>query len=232
VIEDLLRAALADARVPEHTAVLLLVPGYRERATEYAYLPPGGGPYASFEHRVLYDAESRLEEFADWHRFVAYAEAGLPTSALGVGLRHESEHAVQFNQHGHPLAALESILRRGMRRAGRGGDYVRMPAEIEANRAANEFARQNYLEDIEALEADERTRQFVQPLDPVADLVGETVAMIWNYVEPDDVDDQDEKGRSFAGVVAELEDEARAWVPIDPQYWVARPDGLVVRLSD
>src|SRR5947208_444284 len=82
------------------------------------------------------------------------------------------------------LAALESILRRGMRRAGRGGDYVRMPAEIEANRAANEFARQNYLEDIEALQADERTRQFVQPLVPVADLVGETVAMIWDYVEP------------------------------------------------
>lgn len=44
MIEELLRAAVDDAGLPEHTAVLLLVPGYREGATEYAYFPPGGGP--------------------------------------------------------------------------------------------------------------------------------------------------------------------------------------------
>jgi len=234
VIEDLLRAALDDAGVPEHTAVLLLVPGYRQGATEYAYLPPGGGPYEGFEHRVLYDAEPRLHDFGGFHRFVAYADANLPTSALAVGLRHEAEHAAIWNRHGHPFAELESILRKAMRDTGHGADYTQIPTEIAANRAADAFARAHFPDDIAALEANERTRQFVQPGGPVDDLVGATAAMIWNYVDPNAADEQDDDRRAFAVVVPDLEQRARGWLPIDPRYCLGRPDGvgLVVRIDE
>jgi hypothetical protein len=234
VIENLLRAALADAGVPENTTVLLLVPGYRQGSTEYAYLPPGGGPHAGFEHHVLYDAEPRLDDFGAFHRFVAYADADLPMSALAVGLRHEAEHAAIWTQHGHPFGELESILRKAMRDTGHGGDYALIPTEIAANRAANAFAHAQYPDDVAALRANDRTRQFVQPSDPVDDLVGATAAMIWNYVDPDAADEQDDDRRTFGVVVPELEHQARNWQPINPRYWTARPagTGLVVPIHE
>ena len=234
MIEELLRAAVDDAGLPEHTAVLLLVPGYREGATEYAYFPPGGGPYEGFEHHVVYDAEPRLHDFGGFHRFLAYADANLAMSALAVGLRHEAEHGAIWNRHGHPFAELESILRKAMRDTGHGADYGQIPAEIAANRAADAFARAHYPDDIAALEANERTQQFVRPGGRVDDLVGATAAMIWDYVDPNAVDEQDDHRRTFAVVVPELEQRARRWQPIDPRYWAARPEGteLVVRINE
>jgi hypothetical protein len=226
MIEELLRAALNDAGVPEHTAVLLLVPGYREGATEYAYLPPGGGPYEGFEHHVLYDAEPRLHDFSDFHRFLAYADANVATSALAVGLRHEAEHAAIWNYYGHPFGELESILRKAMRDTGHSADYTQIPSEIAANRAADVYARARYPDDVEALAANDRTQQFVRPGTPVDDLVGATAAMIWNYVDPNAADDHDADRRSFSVVVPELEQRARDWLPIDPRYWSGRPDGV------
>jgi len=73
----------------------------------------------------------------------------------------------------------------------------------------------------------------VQPGDPVADLVGSTAAMIWNYVDANAADEQADNRRTFGVVVPELEQQARNWQPIDPRYWAARPEGtgLVVRID-
>jgi hypothetical protein len=217
----LLRAALADAGVNEAASVLVLVAGAPPAdAVEYAYLPPGD--WGDLENRVLHDARDCLHEFGSLHRFGMYAELDAPTAATAVGLRHEAQHAAQYDQFGRKLFELESILRRAMRRAGRMDDYPQIPSEREANRAAGTYARARYAESVDALAADDRFRQFVEEPAAVADLLEETVEMIWQYVSPDDVDDQDDDCRTFGIVVPELKQAVLAWVPMDPRHQPAR----------
>jgi hypothetical protein len=91
-----------------------------------------------------------------------------------------------------------------MRDTGNSDDYTRMPTEIAANRAADAFARARYPDDLEALAANDRTRQFVQPRGPIHDLVGATAGMIWNYVDANAVDEQDSLSPSRASLLTTL----------------------------
>ena len=234
MIEDLLRHALAEADVAEHTVVLLLVPGQApEGASEFAYLPPGH--WRDLENSVLAAAEPELstQPYSECHRFAAYANDTLPAGGLPVGLRHEAEHAAIFDRHGRPFAELESILRLTMKRARRNDDYSQIPSEREANRAARAFAETHYAEAISGLAADPRTQQFVSDVEQVPDVIGETAAMIWRYAEPEEIDEQDDDKRPFRAVVAELEQQARAKARIDPRYWQPRPNDvpIVVQLA-
>ncbi len=224
-MEGLLRAALEDAGVFEDTAVLFLVAGEPPGdASEYAYLPPGA--WGNLEARVLRDVGARLGEFSDFHRFGAYANlVAVPEGAIAVGLRHEAEHAVQFNQYGRDLFDLESILRRTMRRAGRMEHYTSTPSEREANRAASEYAHVRYADNIDAMAADERFRHLVEEPQPVANLLDETVATIWEYVDRAATDDEDTNRRSFGVVVPELKQGATEHVPFEPRHRVRRAEG-------
>jgi hypothetical protein len=104
-------------------------------------------------------------------------------------------------------------------------DYPRIPIEREANRAAGAYARAHYSDDVDALAADDRFRHFVEAPAPVANLLDETVEMVWQYVATDDVDDQDNARRTFGVVVPELKQDALAWVPMDPPYQPTRDQG-------
>lgn len=106
------------------------------------------------------------------------------------------------------------------------------PRSGTPTRAARAYALDRYAAETEALAADVRYEQFVADAAEVVDLIGETVEMIWEYVEPDEIDDQDDERRSFRIVVLELEQRARGWVPIDPRYRPRREPGerLLVRI--
>jgi hypothetical protein len=222
----LLRVALADAGVFEDTAVLLIVDAAPPpTALEFAYLPPGD--WGGLENRVLRDAGCQLFEFRSVHRFAVYGEltAAAPEATAAVGLRHEAEHAAQFDRHGPKLTYLESILRRAMARADRQRDYTRIPSERAANRVAGAFAQARYPEAIPALAADVRFSQFVTPAAVTTNLIDETTEMIWDYVDPDDIDDEDTRlRRPFRIVVPALRADALDWTPARPEGRVRRAD--------
>lgn len=235
MVEALLRQALEDAGVYEDTAVLLLVAGAPPTADvgDYAYLPPG--TWGDLESRVLYDARDRLHEFSLLHRFAAYAEPRpAPPSGVAVGLRHEAQHAVQFNQYGHGLFALESIIRRAIRRRNRVDDYTLIPTERDANYAAGTYARARFADDVSALADDETHRRFVEEEQAVEHLVNETVAFVWDYVDQDETDDQDDDQRPYRLVVPELEQAAATWTPFEAQHRVRREgqQPFVVSIND
>jgi hypothetical protein len=222
----LFQDALADAGVFEDTAVLFIVPGAPPPdAPEFAYLPPGDWGYLM--NSVLRDVGDRLFEFRLVHRFAVYNEliAASPDAMAAVGLRHEAEHAEQFNRHGPSLFNLESILRRAMARAGCRHDYTRIPSERAANCAAAGFAQARYADAIPAIAADERFSQFVMPAAPATGLIDETIEMIWDYVSRDEIDDEDTPPqRPFGVVVPELRADALDWTPATPQSRVRRAD--------
>lgn len=221
-VSDLLADALADADVHADSAILFLVTGLAPAgAAEYAYLPPGY--WSELENRVLRDVGERLDDFSLLHRFGAYSESAYAIeAATAVGLRHEVQHAVQFNEYGPSFFELESILRRAMRRANRMGDYTLIPSERDANHAAAEYARARFSDHVGALAADPKLRHFVEAPETVADLLDETVEMIWEYVTGDDSDDQDSEQRPFNLVVPSLRQAVVDWTPIEPRYRVRR----------
>jgi hypothetical protein len=191
---------------------------------EFAYLPPGS--WGNLMNRVLYDAGGRIHEFSSLHRFATYSELpDAPEAGIAGGFRHEAQHAVQFNGYGHGLFDLESVLRLAMRRRNEMSDYHLIPAERDANRAAGTYVGANYADQVDLLAADDRFRHFVEDPQPVVNLVDETVETVWQYAEPDEIDDEDDEQRPFSVVVSEFREAAFAWTPIDPQYRVRRPDG-------
>ncbi len=217
-------AELEDAAVYQDTAVLLLVAGETPLdASDYAYVPPGH--WGQLEHRVARDVGHRLNDFSNLHRFCAYSQIDAPEAGPAVGLRHEAQHAVQFNLYGPHFFYLESILRRAMRRAGRMSEYSQIPSERDANRAAGAYAHERYSADFEALAADARFADLVDHPRAVVDMLAETIETIWRYASPDDTDDEDAEGRRLGDVVEEFAAAGRAWVPIDPAYRVRRGDG-------
>jgi hypothetical protein len=217
-LPGLLRAALADAGIQERNCILFLVDGEPplvgeppKRAAEYAYLAPSGLPAGELNNAVLRDAYPMLDSYTNLHRFASYTSIpDAPRGAVAVGLRHETEHAAQWERLGHALTELESILREAMRRAGDLARYGSIPSEREANRAAYAYGVAIGA-DVEAMRTDERFCQFVEAAAEVDDLWAEMVAMLWTYVREPEIDDQDNAKRPFGEVIPELTRQAAAW---------------------
>jgi hypothetical protein len=205
----LLTNALADAGVAENTTTLFLVAG-RPRAdeAEVVYIPP---PHPS---RINYPLLERvgwqlLHQYNGLHRFAAYQEADeAPLVAIATALRHEAQHAIQFNLYGPDFAELNQLLRDLVRTTG-GAPYEEIPTERDANRAAAEYAAEKYPDDLEAMAADERFRQYTGEVAAVGDLLAETVEMVWQLVGRDETDEHTQ--RPIGEIVAELRQGAAEW---------------------
>src|SRR2546425_194313 len=97
----LLTDALADAGVAENTTTLFLVAGTPQaEEAEVVYIPPPSVQRINYPllERV---GPTRLHEYNGLHRFAAYQEVDdAPLGAIATELRHETQHAVQFNGYG------------------------------------------------------------------------------------------------------------------------------------
>ncbi len=205
----LLTAALADADVAENTTTLFLVAA-RPRAdeAEVVYIPP---PHPwRINYSLLERISSQLlHAYNGLHRFLAYQEVDEASlGAIATELRHEAQHAVQFNLHGPEFAELNQLLRDLVRTTG-GIPYEEIPSECDANRAAAEYAAEEYPDDLEAMARDERFRQYTVEVAAVGDLLAETVAMVWQLADPDETDEHTQ--RPLSEVVDELRQGASEW---------------------
>jgi hypothetical protein len=108
----LLTDALADAGVAENTTTLFLVAGTPQaEEAEVVYIPPPSVQRINYPllERV---GPTRLHEYNGLHRFAAYQEVDdAPLGAIATELRHETQHAVQFNGYGPHFADLNQLLR-------------------------------------------------------------------------------------------------------------------------
>jgi hypothetical protein len=206
---ELLRGALADAEVPEQTTVLFRIAASPpEGEAEIAYVaPPDAG-------RINYAAmqavgSDRLHEYRGIHRFLAFVDvADAPLGALGTELRHEAQHARQFNQHGPHFIDLDRILR-DIVRGNTAVRYEQIPSERDANAAARVFALASYAEDLAAMARDDRFQQYTVDVAAADDLLAETLALLWEHAPRDQIDAH--TGRALGEVVDELADASATW---------------------
>jgi hypothetical protein len=201
--------ALADAGVAEDTTVVFLVEGHaRDEEAEVVYIPP---PHAWRHNYPLLErvGEARIHENGGLHRFAAYQEVDdAPLGAIATELRHEVQHAVQFNQYGPHFAELNQLLRDLVRITGRAA-YEEIPSERDANHAAAAYAANHYADDLPAMADDDRFRQYTGEIANVNDLLAGTVAMVWQLAARDQRDEH--AGRRLGEVVDELAENVAEW---------------------
>jgi hypothetical protein len=205
----LLTDALADADVPESTTTLFLVAGRpRSGEAEVVYIPP---PHVWRENYPLLEriGSDCLHEYNGLHRFAAYREVDeAPLGALATELRHEAQHALQFNRYGPHFVELNQLLRDLVRTTGE-ARYEDIPPERDANTAAAEFAAKHHADDIQTMVDDERFRRYTVEIASVEDLLAETVAMVWRLADREQIDEHTQ--RRLDEVVDELQQSAAEW---------------------
>jgi hypothetical protein len=205
----LFRDALADANVAEDTTVLFVVEGHAQaEEAQVVYIPP---PHAWRHNYPLLErlGEARLHEYGGLHRFAAYQEVDdAPLGAIATELRHEVQHAIQFNQYGPHFAELNQLVRDLVRTTGCRA-YEEIPSERDANHAATEYAANRYSEDLPVMGDDDRFRQYTLESLNVGDLLADTVALVWDLTARDQPDEH--TGRPIGEVVDELAENAADW---------------------
>jgi hypothetical protein len=151
-----------------------------------------------------------LHEYDGLHRFLALTDVpDAPPGAIATELRHEAQHACQFNLYGPQFVDLDRILRDLVRVTG-AVLYEQLPSERDANAAARAFALDNCPDALERMGAgDSRFRQYTVEVEAIGDLLAETEEMIWHNGSRDQVDDH--TGRSLGEVVDELAADAARW---------------------
>jgi hypothetical protein len=146
--EELRRAwdsARGDADLKQRACVVILVADRMPTdGSEATYYRPGGPdrPHDHLKELVLRRTHPDVLNRYEWrHRVVIWAEIpGAPPEILGPLLRHELEHARQWQQYGRVFVELNTELREAHASAGVPGGYERMPAERAANLAAAAYA--------------------------------------------------------------------------------------------
>lgn len=146
-------AARADAGFAEVDMRLYPFAGVQSTDGSHAYYFVPGQDLVQSEKfpdelgRQLQDAN----EHRDSHRIAIWVEA--PTVALGAKLRHELEHARQFDAHGKPLFNLNDVVLATLSERvgslpGGGVLYNLNPMEIDANAASARFAWSRFGEEV------------------------------------------------------------------------------------
>jgi hypothetical protein len=206
---ELLAQALADAEVAENTTTLFRVEGSPQAGeSEVVYIPP---PHAWRDNYPLLArvGSELLQEHNGLHRFAVYYEIDdAPLGALATELRHEAQHAVQFNQYGPNFVELNQLLRDLVRSTG-GANYEAIPSERDANAAAADYAVEHYAHDLGAMASDQRFCQYTVEIAQVEDLLAETVAMVWQLADRQEIDQHTQ--RPLGEVVDELQRDASEW---------------------
>jgi hypothetical protein len=112
--------ALADAGVAATTTTLFLVVGRPQAGeAEVVYIPP---PHLWRDNYPVLArlGSALLHEYDGLHRFAAYQEVEeAPLGALATELRHEAQHAHQFNRYGPDFVELNPAPPRPCSRDGR-----------------------------------------------------------------------------------------------------------------
>jgi hypothetical protein len=197
-----------DAGVPEEATVFFRVEGAPDSGqAEVAYVAPSDPGQLSYAVLQAVGG-ARLYEYRGLHRFATFREIDASTGALAAGLRHEAQHANQFNRLGPHFVELDSILR-GLVGTNDVFGYEDIPSEREANLAAARFIHRRFHDDLEAMAEDSRFRQYTGDVVGVDDLLESTVAVIWQIASRDQPDAH--TGRQLGEVVDELEQSVRLW---------------------
>jgi hypothetical protein len=201
--------ALADAGVAENTTALFLVAGTPQaEEAEVVYIPPPNVWRINYPLLGRIGSE-RLHEYDQLHRFAAYQEVDdAPLGAIATELRHETQHAVQFNLYGPDFVELNQLLR-DLVRATHGAQYEEIPSERDANRTAAKYAADHHADDLEAMAGDVRFHQYTSDPEAVGDLLAETVEMVWQLADREQTDEHTQ--RPLGEVVDELRRDAEDW---------------------
>jgi hypothetical protein len=213
------------------TAILL-----KERsplgASAAGYLPPGplDRPHDALDLLILRRIpQDVLHANQSQHRIVVWATVPrLPFAMLAPLLRHELEHAAQFQRYGKPLLELNAaLLEAWMPTRGHAG-YLQLPIERQANLAAARYAHERlHLHTIERAIHDRNYRQLFDAAAPEleGDVLDLTVAALH-----DALDDGAELVHPLpAGELDDLERRAREGPAVLDRLPHAGPELVVAR---
>jgi hypothetical protein len=134
-----------DAQLDYRDCVVFLVKAPMPHGkAEAGYYRPGGPdvPHDWLLPSVLRRVPPEtLERYENRHRVAIWSEIpGAPYALLGPLLRHELEHAAQWQRHGRPFIDLDGHLRDVWNTHANSDLYLRLPPEREANLAAAVYA--------------------------------------------------------------------------------------------
>ena len=148
-------AALDDAGLPD-SADLFLLPGSEAPSGEAAMFSPRG---RTAPRRFFTDGELtvRDESNDDLRKHRVFLRKDDHPVLLAAGLRHEVEHARQFEAHGDAVVAVEQsflipALRERFKGRGASDLYDLLPSELDAHAAASVFVRRRHEARIEEAE--------------------------------------------------------------------------------
>lgn len=181
---------------------------------EAGYFRPGSpdGPHDLLTPTILRRIPpDLLDRYAGRHRVALWAQIPrAPFALLGPLLRHELEHAAQWQRYGRPFINLNDELREAWEVETRPGRYRQLPSERAANLAAAKYAS-NYLPPvtIARLRRSRRYRQFVdQSAVPLED---DVLALTVGALRAAVVDTESPAAEPGADAIQHLEEAARSW---------------------
>jgi hypothetical protein len=157
-----------DAGLDRRDCVIFLVKARMPRGrAEAGYYRPGGpdGPHDWLSPSVIrHVPPETLERYEHRHRVAIWSEIpGAPYALVDPLLRHELEHAAQWQRHGRSFSDLDGYLRDVLDARSDFQRYLRLPSEREANLAAATYAV--LLLDDRRLRRLRRSRRYRQVVD-------------------------------------------------------------------
>jgi hypothetical protein len=166
-------SALADAEMPEDRVRLFVVDA--ERSSDHAYAVwhrPGRGLVRDHDFPQPLDVRTaNAPENIDAHRIVVWRDATAPV--VGATLRHELEHARQFDAVGVEVFDLYNLIKFGVLSHQAGGldgcagTYINaIPAERDANAAASMYLRKHHPDAAQGIRNSERRNLACSILPP------------------------------------------------------------------
>jgi hypothetical protein len=152
LLRDLGRALVDSGIGPSNVVAFLLKARCPRWAAAAGYLPPGqpDRPHVALDPFIFRRIQPEIV-FAhpDRHRIAVWASVPrLPFAFLGLLLRHELEHAAQYERFGKPLFELNAALREAWASATGRDHYGKLPVERQANLAAARYAGEHLEMDV------------------------------------------------------------------------------------